>query len=97
MDTHGESSGVAPTAPLPSKGRLQLTGIRIHGDAQGLSDSGLELVGQLRSLTELQLRTGTSQITDVGAAHLGKLPNLQLLNLHASKISDNGTPLIRAA
>ena len=54
----------------------------------GVSDAGLEVVGDLRNLVRLDVsRTG---ITDDGLAHLGGLAHLETLNLYGTAVTDAG-------
>lgn len=60
----------------------------IQLQATPVSDSQLELLRGLETLTELQLEEG--KITDVGLAALSDCPQLEVLKLRHSPISDRG-------
>ena len=53
-----------------------------------VTDAGLELVGWLRDLDELQL--SDTAITDKGLAHLRGLERLTILEIHATGVTDAG-------
>jgi hypothetical protein len=54
----------------------------------GVSDAGLETVGELRNLVRLDL-SGTA-VTDSGVGSLGALSRLESLNLHDTAVTDAG-------
>jgi hypothetical protein len=61
----------------------------LHLGGDTMTDKGLESVADLTDLRELVLWWATA-ITDAGAAHLGRLPRLRMLDISLSRLTDEG-------
>ncbi|MEZ6063414.1 MAG: DUF4259 domain-containing protein [Planctomycetaceae bacterium] len=57
-------------------------------EGSGITDRGMEHVGQLKNLRDLEIRG--PKVTDAGVAYLQSLPNLDSLSLRRTQITDAG-------
>ncbi len=60
--------------------------LEVNGCA-GVTDRGLESLSQEKTIVHLNL-SGLRSISDAGVAHLGSLPEMRLLDVHATLITD---------
>ncbi|MFM7109995.1 MAG: hypothetical protein ACKO26_02545, partial [Planctomycetota bacterium] len=60
------------------------------------TDEGLRLLGSIPSLRRLELNDNPG-ITDLGASSLAGLSNLSWVDLHATRVTENGAAKLQAA
>jgi beta-lactamase regulating signal transducer with metallopeptidase domain/Leucine-rich repeat (LRR) protein len=74
-------NGLANLTKLRSLKKLQI------GSSQ-VTDKGLSYLSQIKTLERLDLPQRDQRITDIGFAHLGKLPNLKILHVSRAHYAD---------
>ncbi len=93
VSSQGESIRIDKLADLPSE-KLHVTGIIAQG-SNVVNDALLEDLKVLPQLSELDLEG--SAVTEVGLAHLRKMPSLRKINLGYLRVAKNSVDAIRQA
>lgn len=83
--TRVTDTGLEALTSLP---KLKSLSLGSYDDGAPITDRGLKIIGQIKSLTSLGL-DGT-QVTNEGLAHLRGLANLESLNLDNTNVTEDG-------